>query len=177
MRRLSSQQLFLVLFAVAVSSYYLSVSASVSHLKISLSRQILSCEALRKIHRDLDPKSAGKLREYLYKQFRSSTKARPAEAYALAKYYGCRFPDENDDFAIYLKGWVKRYEEAILKREAEETVTFENIIPTLHLDRQIRISDSGKGGGNRTGKYARTTPGQGSPANRTRPELFGQAYR
>jgi hypothetical protein len=121
MRRLTSQQLFLMLCVVAFSSYYLSVSASVSQLKTSRSAKILSCEDLRKIHHDLDDMSRDELREYLYKHFRSSTKARTAVAYALAKYYGCRFPDENDEIAIYLKKWVKRYEEAILKREAEKS--------------------------------------------------------
>ena len=117
MRRVSFQQI-LLMCVVAFPSYDLSVSASVSQLKISMSAKLLSCEDLRKIHHDLEDKTRDELRDHLSRKFRTNWTATRAQAYALAKYYGCRFPDENDEFALYLKKFVKGYEEA--EREAEK---------------------------------------------------------
>jgi hypothetical protein len=115
MRRVSFQHVLFMLSAVSFS-YYLSVTASASQLN-SKSAKILSCDELRNIHHDLADKSRDELRELIYQEFRANWNETTAKAYALAKYYCCRFPDETDDFALYLKKWVEKYEEA--QREAE----------------------------------------------------------
>jgi hypothetical protein len=104
---------FLILCIALLPSSFVALNALALQSKTSLEPRIYSCRDLKKLYPELDKLSHDELKKSLFEKFLSQHRTSPMENYTYAKYYVCRFHNDNSEQVKYLRKWVNAFEKKL----------------------------------------------------------------
>jgi hypothetical protein len=104
---------FLIMCIVLLPPSFVALNASTLQSKISLEHRIYSCSELKKLYSELDKMAQDELKKSLFEKFLSQYRTSPMENYTHAKYYVCRFHNDNSEQVKYLRKWVAAFEKKL----------------------------------------------------------------
>jgi hypothetical protein len=108
----------LMMSIVLLVSGFVALNASNLQSKISPERRISSCREVKKLYPELEKLSDDELRKYLSEKFLSRYKSNPIETYTYAKYYVCRYHNDNSEQFNYMKKWIAAFEKKLKDKDS-----------------------------------------------------------
>ena len=110
---------FLIMCIALLPSSFVALNALALQPKISLEHRIYSCRELKKLYPELDKMAHDELKKSLFERFLSQYRTSPMENYTYAKYYVCRFHNDNSEQVKYLRKWVAAFEKKLKNKGSQ----------------------------------------------------------
>lgn len=104
---------FLIMCIALLLSSFVALNAVALQSKMSLEPRIYSCREVKKSYPELDKLSHDEVKKSLFEKFLSQYRTSPMENYTYAKYYVCRFHNDNSEQVTYLRKWVAAFEKKL----------------------------------------------------------------